>query len=339
MEPGTYTVVLLNVKNFKLINERLWKPYRQPNTGLHIPGAGTASCARTRYEFVGRGESDYFFLCIRANTPQEVQGRLDNMIQDINSFRDTDLPGAIWLSGREPAGWRIPPRRLRSYRTGRGLPAGAGIWNFWQGCVFYDESLTEQLKKEQELNDLFEDSLENHDFHVYLQPKVRLGDEKIKGAEALVRWIHPERGVIYPSDFIPLFERNGKICRLDLYVFTEVCALIRGWIRQGRELIPVSVNLSRQHFTKEDCLDEFYRIAQEYGIPRGAIEFELTESIFFDNQQIKTVRETIQEMHRMGFLCSLDDFGSGFSSLGLLKEFDVDTLKLGPLLFPQYVRS
>ena len=98
-------------------------------------------------------------------------------------------------------------------------------------------------------------------------------------------------------------------------------------------VVPVSVNLSRQHFAEEDFLERFADLAQQYHVPAGMIEFELTESIFFDNQQIKTVRETIQEMHRMGFLCSLDDFGSGFSSLGLLKEFDVDTLKLDRSFF------
>lgn len=98
-------------------------------------------------------------------------------------------------------------------------------------------------------------------------------------------------------------------------------------------MVPVSVNLSRQHFRDPNFLDTFGRIASSFKIPDKILEFELTESIFFDNQQIKTVRETIQEMHRMGFLCSLDDFGSGFSSLGLLKEFDVDTLKLDRSFF------
>ncbi|WP_367942433.1 bifunctional diguanylate cyclase/phosphodiesterase [Enterocloster citroniae] len=332
MEPGTYTVVLLNVKNFKLINERFGSLTGNRILSYIYQVLEQHVCPH-KDEFVGRGESDYFFLCIRVNTPQEVQGRLDNMIQDINSFRDTNLPGCHMAFRQGACRVEDPSQEITIIQDRARLACRGRDLDFWQGCVFYDESLTEQLKKEQELNDLFEDSLENHDFHVYLQPKVRLGDEKIKGAEALVRWSHPERGVIYPSDFIPLFERNGKICGLDLYVFTEVCALIRGWIRQGRELIPVSVNLSRQHFAKEDCLDEFYRIAQEYGIPRGAIEFELTESIFFDNQQIDRVRDIIRQMHMLGFDCSLDDFGSGYSSLGLLKEFDVDTIKLDRSFF------
>lgn len=148
-----------------------------------------------------------------------------------------------------------------------------------------------------------------------------------------MRWIHPQNGMIYPSDFIPLFEQNGKICRLDLYVYTEVCILLNRWRREGRALVPISVNLSRQHFKIPDFLDRFAEIAGQYEIPRGIIEFELTESIFFNNSQIDLVKKAIVRMHTLGFLCSLDDFGSGFSSLGLLKEFDVDTLKLDRSFF------
>lgn len=148
------------------------------------------------------------------------------------------------------------------------------------GCVFYDDSLTVELKMEEEMNSLFAGSIENHDFQVYLQPKVGLESRALEGAEALVRWIHPKRGIIYPSDFIPLFERNGKICKLDLYVFTEVCRLISRWEKNGKEAVPVSVNLSRQHFADEDFLEQFADIAQQYHIPAGMIEFELTESHF-----------------------------------------------------------
>lgn len=200
-------------------------------------------------------------------------------------------------------------------------------------CAFYDNSLTERMKMEQELNDLFDSSIKNHDFKVYLQPKIRLETNRAEGAEALVRWIHPEKGVIYPSDFIPLFEMNGKICSLDFYIFTQVCQTLHGWIASGKNPFPVSVNLSRQHFLEHNFLKKFADIAKEYEIPPGMIEFELTESIFFDNRQINVVKEMIRQMHQLGFLCSLDDFGSGFSSLGLLKEFDVDTIKLDRSFF------
>ena len=105
------------------------------------------------------------------------------------------------------------------------------------------------------------------------------------------------------------------------------------WEKKGKAVVPVSVNLSRQHFAEEDFLERFADLAQQYHVPAGMIEFELTESIFFENHQINRVGDAIKRMHELGFACSLDDFGSGFSSLGLLKEFDVDSIKLDRSFF------
>jgi EAL domain-containing protein (putative c-di-GMP-specific phosphodiesterase class I) len=200
-------------------------------------------------------------------------------------------------------------------------------------CVFYDFAYTQQMQKEHDLTALFGDSLKNEDFQVYLQPKVRLNDGTLAGAEALVRWQHPQRGTIFPSDFIPLFEQNGEICRLDLYVFEKVCELMERWLQQGRTLIPISVNLSRRHFVYPDFLLQFEEIAERHSVPRGLIEFELTESIFLKQQEIERIKQQIEKMHQLGFRCSLDDFGFGFSSLGLLKDFAVDTVKMDRSFF------
>ncbi len=116
-------------------------------------------------------------------------------------------------------------------------------------------------------------------------------------------------------------------------MFERVCSLLKKWIQSGRKLFPVSVNLSRQHFKTPDFLHTFLKITEQYSVPRRLIEFELTESILFDDQRIEVVKNSIKQMHELGFLCSLDDFGSGFSSLGLLKEFDVDTIKLDRRFF------
>lgn len=189
------------------------------------------------------------------------------------------------------------------------------------------------MKNEHELNTLFEASIENHDFHVVLQPKVRLADGSIGGAEALVRWIHPQRGMIFPSDFIPLFEKSDKICQLDLYVFEQVCKWLKGQLDNGHRLFPISVNLSRRHFKDLNFLRSFSELKEKYAIPDKMIEFELTESIFFEMHQIELVKNAINQIHRHGFLCSLDDFGVGFSSLALLNKFDVDTIKLDRQFF------
>lgn len=206
-------------------------------------------------------------------------------------------------------------------------------------CKFYDAAFTQRLLRERELNDLFEPSLENGDFQVFLQPKVGVNNDEIGGAEALVRWIHPAQGVIFPSDFIPLFEKNGRIRSLDLYMFEQVCKTLRDWADRGRQILPISVNLSREHFRSDDALRPLQAIASRYAIAPGWIELELTESSFFDDHGIAYVKKQIDAMHQMGFLCSLDDFGSGYSSLGLLMEFDVDVIKFDRRFFRHVSRK
>ena len=120
---------------------------------------------------------------------------------------------------------------------------------------------------------------------------------------------------------------------MDVYVFGEVCRTLRRWIDKGGKPIPVSINVSRQHFRNVDFLDQYETIAKKYEIPKGLIELELTESIFFDANSLPNVDKQIKRMHELGFHCSLDDFGMGYSSLSLLMEFDIDAIKLDQSFF------
>lgn len=330
IQPMEYAVVVFNIRSFKLINERFGQEAGD-RTLRYVYKVLKQNLAED--EFVSRSESDYFFLCLHESEPEHILMRLHNMEQDINAFNqdsthpylfaffqgvyivdDLSLSGAV-VQGRA----RIACRNQRA----SGQP----------GCGFYKSGLTKKLQMEQELSSLFEESLHHDNFKVYLQPKVRLSDNQLVGAEALVRWQHPERGLIPPDDFIPLLEQSTKICELDLYVFEKVCALQEMWYEQGKELFPISTNLSRKHFNDSNFLQPFIAVAEKYNIPPDFIEFEVTESIFFNEESIAYVRHGIQQMHEHGFLCSLDDFGSGFSSLGMLDSFDVDALKLDRSFF------
>lgn len=332
LKPGTFAIVFLNVCGFKLINEQ-YTTEGGNRLLCHLYRTLERTADRDREEFAARGESDHFFLCLREHDPQTIQLRLDQVIREINASQAADLP-ALPITVRSGVCLvEDPGQDITILQDHARLASQNPTPDHSRICAFYDDSLTDRLRLEQELNTLFDSSLERGDFLIYLQPKISLPDNRLAGAEALVRWNHPVRGIIPPSDFIPLFERNGKICALDRYVFTGICAALAGLKQDGREMFPVSVNLSRQHFRTPGFLDDFAHIAGQHGIPRGIIEFELTESIFFDNRQIEIVKESIRTMHDLGFLCSLDDFGAGFSSLGLLKEFDVDTIKLDRSFF------
>lgn len=329
-EKNRYTVVVINICNFKLINESFGS--REGDKTLRYCMEVLQRNVR-KGELAARGEEDNFFLCLEENRQEAIAARLRALIADINSFNDT-AKTPYYLFFRQGAYLIDDPRLDITIIQDRVMTACLNRKEYEENsCVFYDFHFTRRMQQEHELNAMLPAALANRDFQVYLQPKVDLRKEKVAGAEALVRWQHPEKGMIPPGDFIPLFEKNGNICKLDFYVFEEVCRLLDRWREEGRELFPISVNLSRQHFRNPDFMEQFVVMADAYRIPKGLLELELTESIFFDDKGIALVRENINKMHELGFKCSLDDFGSGFSSLGLLKEFDVDTIKLDRRFF------
>lgn len=327
---SVYSIVLMNMQHFKLINEQFGK--ENGDKLLHYINQCIEKCLHPN-EFVGRFTADQFFLCLKDRDQSIIESRLQYMIAEINTFNaNTETPYLLEFN----CGVRFMDESTRDLIQLQDHAHVAYEHAVAEKvfAVFYDQKFINKLLKEQELNMLFEESLERGDFKLYLQPKVRLDTGTVCGAEALVRWFHPEKGVIYPSDFIPLFESNGKICQLDLYMFTEVCKTLQRWEKEDRQLFPISFNLSRQHyFHNPGFLEAFTQVALDYKIPKGLLDFELTESIFFDSDKFKAVKKSLDEMHHQGFLCSLDDFGVGYSSLGLLKEFDIDTIKFDRQFF------
>ena len=171
-------------------------------------------------------------------------------------------------------------------------------------------------------------ALENRQFHVYLQPKMNMVTTKLCGAEALVRWIHPVDGMRSPALFIPIFEQNGFVSRLDMYMFEEVCRIKADWAKRGEPYanIEVSVNMSRTHLHEEDFCEKLSEIADKYGIARKELEIEITESVFEEDSNV--LIDNVNRIKESGFLVSIDDFGSGFSALNLLKDLYVDTIKI-----------
>lgn len=175
--------------------------------------------------------------------------------------------------------------------------------------------------------------MKNHDFLVYYQPKVSMSTGKIKGAEALVRWNHPEKGLISPALFIPVLEDSGNISKLDKYVYEDVCIWLANRQKSNKPMFPISINLSRNHFWKDNFLKEYVDIADKYGVNHDYIEFEITETAFMGEEKHKKIKDGIRQMHENGFRCSVDDFGVGYSSLSLVHEMDVDILKFDRSFF------
>lgn len=196
---------------------------------------------------------------------------------------------------------------------------------------FYKESFQDSVLRKEELIGQVDLSIKNRDFIIYLQPKVRLGDSRIVGAEALIRWRHPQRGMLTPEMFVPLLEEYHMIHQLDEYIFERVCQKVAEWKQAGWKPCPISVNLSRENLEVDNFLEDYSKLCQRYSVEPELIEFELSETILLENPQ--KIRAIIEEIHSYGFQCSLDNFGRSFIPLHLLRELNIDTIKLDRSFF------
>lgn len=192
--------------------------------------------------------------------------------------------------------------------------------------AFFNENLRAAMKEEHELEKLMHTALDNDEFKLYLQPKHSVKDGSLEGAEALVRWISPEKGFISPGKFIPLFEKNGFVAQVDNYILEQLCKFQNHRLTSGKKTTPISVNVSRVQLSNPNLAEEICAIVDKYKVPHEYIDLELTESACFDDMEI--LINTMTSLRKMGFAVSMDDFGSGYSSLNLLKELPFDTLKI-----------
>ena len=197
---------------------------------------------------------------------------------------------------------------------------------FVQNVAYYDVSMIENMRQEQFIINEVNKALEEEQFAVFLQPKVNLVTGKPYVAEALVRWMHPERGMISPGEFIPIYERNGIIGRLDQYMWRSVCKLLRKWLDEGKNPDPISVNVSRVNIYNPHLVEIFNKLITEFQIPPHLLNLEITESAFMEDQAL--IMKTMHRLHELGFRIMMDDFGSGYSSLNILKDMEIDYLKI-----------
>lgn len=190
----------------------------------------------------------------------------------------------------------------------------------------FDDEMLKKVTNEQEIIGEMENAINNKEFIVYYQPKYNLQSNNIVGAEALVRWNHPVKGIIPPGKFIPVFENNGFIIQLDHYVWEEVCIFLRKSIDSGAVTRPVSVNVSRVNLFDPEIAGKINALVVKYDIPPKLLELEITESAYSaDNENLLKVMRELQEF---GFNILMDDFGSGYSSLNMLKDFPINILKI-----------
>lgn len=198
-----------------------------------------------------------------------------------------------------------------------------GLYN--ENYYIFDEILENTLIEEQHIESCMENALKNKEFKVVYQPKVSTNDEKLIGAEALVRW-EKDGMIISPGKFIPLFEKNKFINKLDLYIFEQVCKDIESWKKKYNFETIISINVSKEHFLNENFIDEYVKISNKYNINRNKIDLEITESATID-ENIDTLK-ILNNIKSQGFNISIDDFGTGYSSLSMLQNMPIDVIKI-----------
>ncbi|MDE6662544.1 MAG: GGDEF domain-containing phosphodiesterase [Lachnospiraceae bacterium] len=193
-------------------------------------------------------------------------------------------------------------------------------------CVLFDNKMIEGIKKEVEITSSLSSAINNGEFKVYYQPKMDTGSLRLIGAEALIRWQKPNGTFVFPDEFIPFIEQSGQIVDLDYFVYREVFKFIADRISNDEPVVPISVNVSRVHLSRMGILEYVADLFDEYQIPPQYVEFELTESIYIDNTE--KALQLVEGLHNMGVKVSMDDFGSGYSSLNLLSGLPIDIIKL-----------
>ncbi len=313
----SFDLVCCDVESFKMVNERYGVKRGDEVLKLLAEALNLASSER---DICGRLVADVFVVI----TPH-VDRKIHLEKNEICCRKITEKFSSIVLK----SGVYENVDRDVSVATmcDRAMLAADSIkGHYGEMMAFYDEKLRKQLIMEQEIVDAMETALAQEQFKVYYQPKHNLKENKIGGAEALVRWIHPKYGFMNPAQFIPIFERNGFITKLDFYVWQKVCCDLREWKERGLPIVPISINASRTDFDVLDLDRRIKELADKYEIEPKYIHVEVTESAYSDNP--KRLKDVVEGLISEGFLVELDDFGAGYTSLNILDDLPISILKL-----------
>ncbi len=321
-----YAVVSMDIRDFKYINETFG--YQVGDKVLSTIGEvyqkiGDSICVGTRIV------ADRFCFLItlkQSDMPQSVMSAVNawnkkiyHTILDMNPNLEISFNCGVFILEDNKMDFETAMDNANTARK-----KAKTVSN--KKCVLFNEEMRREILKKIEIVTQMENALFSNEFVVELQPKIYLKSKKIVGAEALVRWRRADGSIVRPDEFIPVFEDNGFVVRMDFYVYEKVFRYIRKQIDQGLSIVPISLNVSRVHLRKNDFAKKVKELVDIYQVPCELLEFEITESAFLD--QGEKARRVLEELREYGFIVSMDDFGSGYSSLSQLKDLSIDVLKM-----------
>lgn len=280
-------------------------------------------------EFLCHDAEDRFYLFFRETDTAVIRRRLKAVIkevEEISLFSSTDYQLAVYCGVTISSVSGDPAAEAESMLTRIHFALDKAKGGHSSTVWFFDTELHKQEELENYIESHMHSALQNEEFKLYLQPKMDLNNGALNGAEALVRWQTGSGKMIFPSQFVPLFEMNGFCISLDLYMVEQACRQIRFWIDNGMEPVPISVNQSRLLFFEGAYVQKLTQLLEKYRIPARYITLEILEGLALDN--IDELNTKIIQLQKLGFRISLDDFGSGYSSLNILGNLKIDEVKL-----------
>ena len=322
-----YRFILIDIDNFKLVNELIG--YAKGSLVLKYV-SNILNQAINANEYIARVENDRFALILNAADQEKFNQRIQRILDSLEHIHaDPSLQliegiTIVYSCGIYPI--MDENLTLDALLARANLALGIAKRKRFSSYAYYDAALHLEMHQRKELEDRFATALWHGEFIIYLQPKYRVDTLALAGAEALVRWQHPSRGLLNPGQFIPYLEENGSITQLDNYVFEQVCFLERRWMDEGYAPFPISVNVSQVHLLSPRLFANYDSILHTYHIPKGILELEITETAFSNNPD--NIRQAVVRLKERGLLVSMDDFGTGYSTLNMLKDVEVDILKI-----------
>lgn len=324
-------IIMMDLDDFKLVNELFG--YEEGNKVLRfLSRTLKESCCDG--EFTGRSNADRFYILFLYEEEKEIKQRILKLAENIQRLRMSEtmeyLLHPVFGIYYVKAGDDNVEDMMDCAALAHNMAKQARNSTY---KVYTDEIKEKELQKKQ-LSDQIEHAYRNHEFIVYYQPKYDSITRKLAGAEALVRWRRADGQMVSPGLFVPLAEESGFVCKLDEYVFREVCLAQKRWMDKGLDIVPVSVNLSRRHLDNPEFINEYKAILDESGVPIEYIQLEITESAMFEKKD--DFVQIMERLHDLGFMILMDDFGTGYSSLMMLKSIPIDVMKLDKSFVDDY---
>ena len=314
-----FDIIVIDIERFQMINEvfgrsvgdKLLKDFARFLLGIRDSDEGIFC----------RAYADTFYICMPAK--EKFYDRLDEKVK--RYFNKYPLPvhilAKIGVYPVEDMTISVAQMCDRAF-----LAMEAGSQNSTKKIGFYNQELHNKLLMEHQIMDSIPQALKNHDFMMYLQPKVEMSTGKIVGAEALIRWKHKEFGWIRPDQFIPLLERRHQIYPIDRYIWEEACKALKYRREHGLSQIAISVNVSRDDLYEEDLIDTLNDLVKQYELDPKQLHLEIIERAYVDDS--KHMYQILTKLREQGFVIEMDDFGTGESSLAMLADMPIDYIKL-----------